>query len=173
MEEPGKASQHKLLKAEGVLELLERSGNPAQAIADLQKQRGLQDRSCRVVFPLLDLLNVSREELCRTLLKQLVAKLVERVASEPKAVLTSLLLKTLPFLTVPELEQIPRSILTAHPETPDAILKVLGGMDKALIATLPKGTRQRMWERHPKSFEEHVAPMIEAYRSDYAAMSTR
>ena len=164
---------HKLLRPENVRSLLESCNDPAEAILDLQKSKGLQDENCQVVFPLLDLLDVSREELCRTLLKQLVAKMVERVSKEPKAVLTTLLIKTLPFLTVPELEEIPRSILTAHTETPDAVLKILGSLDKTLIASLPKRTRQRMWERHRVNFEEHIAPMIESYRSDYATMSTR
>lgn len=90
----------------------------------------------------MDVLGITREELSRTLLKSLVSGLLDSIKKQPKEVLTKLLIKTLPFITVPDLREIPRAILTAHTETPDSILKVLGTLDKTLIADLPKGTRR-------------------------------
>ncbi|KAF9559690.1 Cofactor of BRCA1 [Mortierella alpina] len=120
------------------------------------------------IYPLLDHHGKSRYEVHSNCMRALKSRLLQKLETAPMddARVDAALESMLPYIDVPDLQELPLALLGRFPEkmTKDIINKI--GANEDLFKIAPKEVKRRIWLSNPNKFRRDIVPIVKAYSSD-------
>ncbi|KAK9692718.1 hypothetical protein K7432_014216 [Basidiobolus ranarum] len=122
----------------------------------------------QAIYPLLDHLEYTRAEVHGSFLDSLKLRMLEKIQKEDldEERFHKLLKKTLPYIHLKELREVPVKLLSKHPERiPKEVLESIS-QQSDVYAECPVEVKRQLWLNDNTLFRDYVVPKLQRYHYD-------
>ncbi|EKX46109.1 hypothetical protein GUITHDRAFT_163104 [Guillardia theta CCMP2712] len=146
-------------------ECLATAKDPRTAIKNFVSENSLQTPSCSPAQEWLDLMGISRAEQHKEILTRLKDRLLSKVESMSTEKKLALLEKCFPYISIPELRDIPLTLFSNLNKVPVSYLVTLA-QSPDLVKELPLSVRRQVWANEPDKalFRKEFNGLLNSYR---------